>query len=120
MRILIAALALMASACTPMPGATTDPAAPTSSLSATDCAARGGSMKAVGRLQTMQCVIPYADAGKTCTDGDQCAGDCRIEDVTSRPAEGAAVSGRCQANSQPFGCFTRVEDGKAAATLCVD
>jgi len=120
MRILIAALALLAAACTPMPGTATSAAGPVSSLSATDCAARGGTMKAVGRLQSMQCVIPHADAGKTCTDGDQCAGDCRIEDVAQRPAAGASVTGRCQATSEPFGCFTRVEDGRAAATLCVD
>ena len=120
MRILIAALALLAAACTPMSGTTPDPTAPVSSLSSTDCAARGGSMKAVGRLQSMQCVVPYADAGKTCTDGDQCAGECRTADVTQRPMEGTSVSGQCQATSEPFGCFTRVEDGKATATLCVD
>ena len=32
----------------------------------------------------------------------------------------AAVAGICQADSNRFGCFTRVEDGKAEATLCID
>lgn len=77
-------------------------------------------MMAVGRLQSMQCVISYADAGTVCTDGDQCEGDCRIEEQSPHPMEGTSVTGRCQATSAPFGCFTRVEDGKAAATLCVD
>ena len=87
---------------------------------AADCSARGGRMQPVGRMQTMQCVIRYADAGKPCTDSDQCAGECRTADVTARPAEGAATAGVCQADSNRFGCFTRVENGRAEATLCVD
>jgi hypothetical protein len=87
---------------------------------AEDCLARNGTLQPVGRMQTMQCVVRYADAGKRCTDSDQCAGECRTADVTARPDEGAAVAGVCQADSNRFGCFTRVEDGKAEATLCVD
>lgn len=87
---------------------------------AVDCSARGGRMQPVGRLQTMQCVVAYADAGKRCTDSDQCAGECRLADVTARPAEGAATAGVCQVDSNRFGCFTRVENGRAEATLCID
>ncbi|WP_292062038.1 hypothetical protein [Brevundimonas sp. UBA7664] len=87
---------------------------------AADCLARNGTLQPVGRMQTMQCVVRYADAGERCTDSDQCAGECRTADVTARPDEGAAVAGVCQADSNRFGCFTRVEDGKAEATLCVD
>jgi putative hemolysin len=120
MRILIPGLALLAAACTPMPPAVTDPAKPVQSAEAGACAARGGTLKAVGRLQSMQCIMPYADAGKRCTDGDQCQGDCRVEG-NNGIAEGRAVSaGVCQVDSDRFGCFTTVEDGKAAATLCVD
>ncbi len=85
-----------------------------------DCRARNGTLQPVGRMQTMQCVVRYADAGRRCTDSDECAGECRTADVTARPAEGVAVAGVCQADSNRFGCFTRVEDGKAEATLCVD
>jgi putative hemolysin len=126
-RLLVVAAALVAVACQPIPPKgtidTTDvpPAVQVSeSPAAADCVRRGGTMQPVGRLQTMQCVVRYADAGKRCTDGDQCAGECRVADVAARPAEGASVAGRCQADSNRFGCFTRVEDGKAEATLCVD
>jgi len=127
MRRLIIAAALLAAACQPAPvkgdlgfGNEPAPVKISESPAAADCVRRGGTMQAVGRMQTMQCVVRYADAGKRCTDGDQCAGECRVADVTARPAQGATVVGQCQADSNRFGCFTRVEDGKAEATLCVD
>lgn len=125
-RLLIAAVALFAAACQPMPATeagadraeTAQPAQQTDD--ATACAARGGKMLAQGRLQTLRCVINYADAGKRCTDGDDCLGDCRIEDVGGAPRAGAAAVGQCQASNNPFGCYTVVEGGKAEPTLCVD
>jgi putative hemolysin len=88
-------------------------------LTAAQCAERGGTLKPVGRAQTMQCVIAYADAGKRCTTGSDCQGDCRIEDAPF-PNAGASAVGRCQADSQPFGCHARVEDGKATPAICID
>jgi hypothetical protein len=118
--------ALLLAACQPVPekgdlgfGNEPDPVQVPESAAAADCIARNGTMQPVGRMQTMQCVVRYADAGKRCTDSDQCAGECRTADA-ARPAEGASVAGICQATSNQFGCFTRVEDGKAEATLCVD
>lgn len=125
MRILtIAAAALFAAACQPMP-ATEGPAAEPvqSAAGGTDaaaCAAQGGKMLPQGRMQTERCVITYADAGKRCTDGDDCLGDCRIDDVTAAPDAGSRATGRCQASSSRFGCYTTVENGKAEATICVD
>ncbi|MDP3802577.1 hypothetical protein [Brevundimonas sp.] len=126
-RLAMAAALLLAAACQPVPekgdlgfGDEPAPVAVPESPTAADCLARGGRMQPVGRMQTMQCVAPYADAGKRCTDGDQCAGECRVADVTRRPAAGAAAVGQCQADNNSFGCFTRVEDGRAEATLCVD
>lgn len=84
-----------------------------------DCAARGGTMQAVGRAQTMQCVVKYADAGKRCTTGSDCAGDCRVEQ-SPFPEAGAAAVGVCQADSRPFGCYAKVENGKATPAICVD
>jgi len=119
--------ALFAAACQPMPleGAKTDlaqaaPVVQTPAEDAAACAARGGKMLPQGRMQTVQCVVSYSDAGKRCTDGDDCQGNCRIEDVTDAPRAGAAVVGQCQAVSGSFGCYTTVEDGKAQATICVD
>lgn len=125
MRLLIAALALMASACSPMASQTPDGAA-TSELSPAACAERNGTMQRVGRLQTLQCVVRYADAGKRCTDGDQCEGDCRAIEIMGSSefpvtaAEREAVPGLCQANSNNFGCNTPIEDGRPGATLCID
>lgn len=127
-RLLIAAAVLLAAACQPMPAGTqtADQGAlppltqSPSSLNAAECAARGGKMLAQGRMQTVMCVLGYADAGKRCTDGDDCQGSCRIEDIPNAPRAGASAVGRCQASSASFGCYTTVENGKAEATICVD
>ncbi len=76
-------------------------------------------MKPVGRMQTVQCVIAYADAGKSCRSGTECAGDCRaVQGLDVRP--GQQVAGSCQATSDRFGCSTRVENGRAQSTICID
>ena len=86
---------------------------------ASSCQRAGGVMKPVGRMQTVQCVIAYADAGKSCTASSQCAGDCRTAPgMDVRP--GQRVAGYCQASSDRFGCSTRVENGRAEATICID
>jgi hypothetical protein len=136
-RLVIAMAALLAAACQPMPGTpgapgqeapavdeidTTDvpPAVRVPERTeASDCEARGGRMTPQGRMQTLQCVVSYADAGKRCTDGDDCQGDCRVED-SPFPAAGASAVGRCQADSGRFGCYATVENGRAQAALCVD
>lgn len=127
MKRIILVLAVVVSACQPMSPRevivdTTDvpPAVALYENSrAAECAARGGRMTPQGRAQTMQCVVSYADAGKRCTTGSDCLGDCRAE-PTATPAHGAPVVGRCQANSSRFGCYTTIEGGKARATICVD
>ncbi|MCS6624479.1 hypothetical protein N0B44_16290 [Roseibacterium beibuensis] len=125
--------ALLAAACQPMPAddGKTDlaqaapvvaqtSAAQTPANDAAACAAKGGKMLPQGRMQSLQCVVSYTDAGQRCTDGADCQGDCRVEDVTNAPSAGAAAVGQCQATSSRFGCYTTVEDGKAEATICVD
>ncbi len=127
--LVMAAASAVLAACQPMPadGGQVDlaEAAPAiqsaaGSEDAAACAAAGGKMLPQGRMQTVRCVIAYADAGQACRDGDDCAGDCRVEDVADAPAAGASVVGQCQASSSRFGCYTTVEDGKAEATICVD
>ena len=127
-RILIVAAVLMA-ACQPLPASDgkTDlaEAAPAvQSVAGTEdaaaCARAGGKMLPQGRMQSVRCVITYADAGTRCTDGDDCAGDCRVEDVANAPAAGTNAVGQCQASSSRFGCYTTIEGGKAEATICVD
>lgn len=82
------------------------------------CLAAGGTWRREGLLGRWTCVMPHPDAGRPCTDGAQCLGDCRATGPSVRPGQPSA--GVCQADSSPFGCFTRVENGRAAATLCVD
>ncbi|ADL00247.1 hypothetical protein [Brevundimonas subvibrioides] len=119
MRLLIAALALMVSACSPMAGQAPGGTVPGQTAEAA-CAAQNGTMQRVGRLQTLQCVVRYADAGKRCTDGDQCAGDCRFEGDALALVPNAPLAGVCQADSNRFGCQTSIEDGKPTPTLCID
>jgi hypothetical protein len=128
-RILIAAAAVLMAACQPMPASDgkTDLAEATPAVQsvagsedAAACARAGGKMLPQGRMQSVRCVITYADAGRRCTDGDDCQGSCRIGDVANAPTAGANAVGQCQASSSSFGCYTTVESGKAEATLCVD
>ena len=83
------------------------------------CEAEGGNWTRQGRLQSYMCVTSYVDAGKQCTDGDQCQGDCVVEG-NSGLQPGASAAGICQVDSNRFGCRTTVDDGKAGATLCID
>lgn len=126
-RLIAIAAALLAAACQPMPAdggradlVETPAPVQTQADDAAACAARGGKMLPQGRMQTLRCVVSYADAGRPCTDGDQCQGDCRVEEAEGTPRDGAAAAGRCQANSSRFGCYTTVENGRAEATICVD
>jgi len=127
-RLIIAVAALFAAACQPMP--TTDTAAgpqqtsiQTAAAGSTDaalCDRAGGKMLPQGRMQSVRCVLTYTDAGKRCTDGADCQGDCRISDVAGAPTAGTNAVGQCTADSSRFGCYTTVTGGKAEATICVD
>lgn len=117
---LITAAVLFAVSCTPQPAAAPITGeAPVQSADATACGQRGGTMQRVGRLQSWQCVITYADAGKRCSDGDQCQGDCWLEDGAS-PKPGQPATGVCQPTSNRFGCHTTVKNGQADVGLCID
>lgn len=83
-----------------------------------DCQAAGGTLKRLGRLQRLQCVIPYADAGNACSRKSDCTGQCL---ATGEVAAGIATTGTCQRDaSQNFGCRQRIDEGKAQGTICVD
>ncbi|MGE8260761.1 MAG: hypothetical protein ACN6RJ_15155 [Stenotrophomonas sp.] len=83
-----------------------------------DCRAAGGTLQPLGRLQRVQCVIPYADAGKACSSKRDCSGQCL---ATGEAEAGVVATGTCQRDvSQNFGCRQRIEEGKAQGTICVD
>ncbi|MCS6624478.1 hypothetical protein N0B44_16285 [Roseibacterium beibuensis] len=151
MRSMIAAagVLILLGACAPEPegpletagtevptGAQDAPAGPTteppSAQAQADCKARKGEMQRVGMLGTWQCIVRYADAGKPCTDGDQCEGECRAEVDLPPPPSGppsppakttpppAPTAGVCQADSNHFGCYAVIENGRAQPMICVD
>ncbi len=123
------ALAALLSACSSTPPATDAAAQPAAADTPeateayqeardVDCRAAGGTLQPLGRLQRVQCVIPYADAGKACSSKRDCSGQC----LAAGEAEvGVVATGTCQRDvSQNFGCRQRIEDGKAQGTICVD
>jgi putative hemolysin len=81
------------------------------------CAARGGAMQPVGRIQRQTCVVPYADAGKICSDKADCQGAC-IADGNAESQ--AATTGQCQKTNVQFGCYAKIVNGKSTGTICVD
>ncbi|OWB29325.1 hypothetical protein XocBAI20_11090 [Xanthomonas oryzae pv. oryzicola] len=114
--------ALLLAACSNAPTASPAwPAAPApaaqTSADAAACTAKGGQLRPVGRLQIPRCIVPYADAGKTCSDNADCSGDCL---ATSIVPTGAATTGTCQRDSDRFGCRQEVVGGKGQAALCID
>ncbi len=85
-----------------------------------ECAAQGGQLQPLGRLQRVQCVVPYADAGKACSAKADCTGQC-LAQGDSEIAPGTKVTGVCQRDvSQNFGCRQRIDGGVAQGTICVD
>lgn len=115
-RIFTACVALTLAACAPVEEAPTPATAVSNAQS--ECAARGGTLQRVGRAQTEQCVIPFADADKTCRDGSEClSGRC----IGPVDASGQSdVTGQCQASNMRFGCYTTVVNGRAESAICVD
>lgn len=117
-------LALMVSSLLALAGCTTTAPATDSSadtaVTAAQCAASGGQMQPLGRLQRMQCVVAYADAGKACSSKADCAGQC-LASGDEALVPGAKATGTCQRDvSQNFGCRQRIDGGVAQGTICVD
>jgi hypothetical protein len=82
------------------------------------CLNNGGVIKSVCMLKIPACVQEYADAGKACTDGSDCSGEC----LTGQPFfdAGVTVTGACSVNNDICGCFQSVKLGVAQPALCVD
>ncbi len=82
------------------------------------CKASGGTIKGVCMFGMPACVRPYTDAGKTCTDGSQCEGNC-LQQEPWAPV-GTEIFGICEATDEPCGCQAFVTEGRAEAGLCED
>jgi hypothetical protein len=119
MRILPLLVLLLLTACAPVSAPSSPPVAPStpppSSARPDDvaCAARGGTIRSVCRIQRLAGVFAYEDAGKACTDGDQCEGRCVV--LTGDGSKG----GVCEADSDPCGCTTELIGG-VPSSICVD
>ena len=138
MRILMVLAALAVAACSPAasppasepapaatPGPQTpaaDPATPvpTPAVDQASCLSNGGEWRPVCRMQQPACVVTFADAGKACTDGDDCSGDCMAKSDGGFAQEGSTTPGFCAVNDDPCGCKQTVENGKATAAICID
>lgn len=81
------------------------------------CVQSGGFVERAGLLGAERCTRPFSDAGLVCSDSSQCQGQCR---TTVGNDAGTPVTGICQANDNPFGCFAEVVNGAAGPGLCVD
>jgi putative hemolysin len=79
------------------------------------CTGSGGRVERRGRMGAELCVMPFADAGKACTDKADCQGKC-----VSTGNDPAATAGQCQADDRLFGCYSEIKGGKAVNTICVD
>lgn len=111
--------ALAIAACAPQARvADAAPAPVTAAASdAASCAAQGGAIRPVCRMQRPMCVIAYSDAGKACRGDADCQGKCRAPEGA---VPGREVTGICQADSDPCGCRADVENGIAKPGICVD
>jgi hypothetical protein len=81
-----------------------------------DCQRVGGQWTQLGRAPGKQCLRQTTDAGKACTDSEQCEGQCLAPEGS---VDGTPVGGSCSVDTNPFGCQQRLRDG-VALTICVD
>jgi len=115
--LVLTALLAACSSTAPQPAPAGDPATP-AVADAAACTAQGGELRPLGRLQRMQCVVPYADAGKACSSKRDCQGQCL---GSTDAAAGVAATGTCQRDiSENFGCRQRIDNGQTQGTICVD
>lgn len=118
--LILSALLLLGGCSTSAPSTAPSVAAADATADAAQCAASGGQMQPLGRLQRTQCVVAYADAGKTCSNKADCRGQCLASGDTQL-VPGAKATGVCQRDvSQNFGCRQRIDGGVAQGTICVD
>jgi len=119
----MAAILLFVASCAP-----TETSAAPSEVSL--CEAKGGHMEKRGMMQSSMCVVPYADAGKTCSDSSQCLGKCllnadngsaeRKSDFERATTSATPVTGSCEADDRTFGCIAEVKNGAVDVALCID
>ncbi len=80
-------------------------------------------MERRGMQNRLVCVIRFPDAGKKCSDKNDCAGSCMI-DLGRREYSQAELArthiGACQVDDKPFGCWAHLVNGKVSGWFCAD
>lgn len=114
MRAVLAVFALALAAC----AAPAEHAGPTQNTAESQCAAQGGQLERVGRAQTLQCVIPYADAGKACRGPAACESGRCLGPADADPDSN--IVGECAPNNMRFGCYSVISGGRVQSAICVD
>ena len=86
------------------------------------CAAAGGNYQRAGMLGWYRCTLPYSDGGKACSDSAHCEGKCLAgpDNGGDWTMEKGGARGACQANDNPFGCYSELINGRVGPALCVD
>lgn len=89
------------------------------------CESADGKWEKIGLAQEERCNLPTSDAGKECSDSDECEGSCitklsRDDLITANESEAANPQGECTAWRITVGCQNLVIDGKAQGVLCID
>jgi uncharacterized protein len=90
------------------------------------CDKLGGKWGKVGLSITEFCNLPLTDGGKSCTDNNECKGEC-LANLSSVEMDGLRKgdilnnqSGFCTAWETVVGCKARVIKGNVNGLLCVD
>lgn len=82
------------------------------------CHAAGGDIRPAGMRGWQHCIQSFPDAGNSCADASDCMGRCL--NSGEFVGAGAAVTGQCAADDDPFGCYQEISNGVAGAGICVD
>jgi len=83
------------------------------------CAVSGGEYTIGGLIEAEYCLYNYSDGGKACSSSTECQGECMLDKSTSSLSDNI-INGVCKSNSDPYGCFSYVENGKFAGGACTD
>jgi hypothetical protein len=86
------------------------------------CSAQGG-YESSSAFGLSICLVPYADAGRACSDKSGCTGRCLIDlgdEANKGLRPGDKGTGFCEAESYTPGCYAEVAQGKITTETCVD
>ena len=119
MRWMVGIAALIVAACAPVTGSATPTPTPapapqqvvqklTPAADEAGCRSQNGSWAPICRMQRPACVLSFSDAGKSCTDSDQCQGACYADAAGGASQPGKFVTGKGATDSNPCGCKARV------------